>query len=51
MLPLGAVDIGPQLGLPDLPRLPILLYSRVKDSRSREALAALAAAYKGAVRG
>jgi DNA-binding transcriptional LysR family regulator len=51
MLPFGAVDVGPQLGLPDLPRLPILLYSRVKDRRSRGALAALAAAYKGAVRG
>jgi DNA-binding transcriptional LysR family regulator len=50
MLPLGAVDVGPRLGLPELPRLPILLYSRVKDSRSRGALAALAAAYKGAVR-
>jgi DNA-binding transcriptional LysR family regulator len=51
MLPLGAVEIGPQLGLPELPRLPILLYSRVKDGRPGGALAALAAAYKGAVRG
>jgi DNA-binding transcriptional LysR family regulator len=50
MLPFGAVEIGPQLGLPDLPCLPVLLYSRVKDSRSRAALAALAAAYKSAVR-
>jgi DNA-binding transcriptional LysR family regulator len=50
MLPFGAIDVGPQLGLPGLPRLPILLYSRVKDSRSRGALAALAAAYKNAVR-
>jgi DNA-binding transcriptional LysR family regulator len=50
MLPFGAVDVGPQLGLPDLPNLPVLLYSRVKDSRSRGALAALAAAYKSAVR-
>lgn len=51
MLPLGAVDVGQKLGLPDLPRLPILLHSRVKDSRSRNALAALSAAYKSAVRG
>jgi DNA-binding transcriptional LysR family regulator len=50
MLPLGAVEIGPQLGLPELPRLPILFYSRVKDGRTGGALAALAAAYKGAVR-
>jgi DNA-binding transcriptional LysR family regulator len=51
MLPFGAVDAGAQLGLPDLPSLPVLLYSRVKDSRSRSALAALSAAYKSAVRG
>jgi DNA-binding transcriptional LysR family regulator len=51
MLPFGAVDIGPKLGLPDLPRLPVLLHSRVKDSRSRDALAALSAAFKSAVRG
>ncbi len=50
MLPLGAVDTGRRLGLPALPYLPILLYSRVKDSQSRGALAALAAAYKNAVR-
>lgn len=51
MLPLGAVDVGPRLGLPDLPRLPILLHTRVKDGRPREALAALSAAFKNAVRG
>jgi len=51
MLPFGAVDIGRQLGLPELPRLPVMLYSRVKDNRSREALAALAAAFKSAARG
>ncbi|ABF11047.1 DNA-binding transcriptional LysR family regulator [Cupriavidus metallidurans] len=51
MLPWGAVDVGSKLGLPDLPRLPVLLHSRVSDSRSREALAALAAAFKSAVRG
>lgn len=51
MLPFGAVEVGPQLGLPDLPLLPVLLHSRVKDSRSRNALAALSAAFKSAVRG
>ena len=51
MLPLGAVDVGRRLGLPDLPRLPVLLHSRVKESRPRAALAALSAAFKSAVRG
>jgi DNA-binding transcriptional LysR family regulator len=51
MLPFGAVDVGPKLGLPDLPRLPVLLHSRVKDGRPRDALAALSAAFKSAVRG
>jgi len=51
MVPFGAVDVGPRLGLPDLPRLPVLLHSRVKDGRAREALAALSAAFRGAVRG
>jgi DNA-binding transcriptional LysR family regulator len=51
MLPLGAVEVGPKLGLPDLPRLPVLLHSRVKDERARDALAALAAAFRTVVRG
>ncbi len=51
MLPFGAVDVGPKLGLPDLPRLPVLLHSRVKPGRSRSALAALSAAFRSAVRG
>jgi DNA-binding transcriptional LysR family regulator len=51
MLPFGAVDVGPKLGLPDLPRLPVLLHSRVKPGRSRNALAALSAAFRSAVRG
>ncbi|MBC7707044.1 MAG: LysR family transcriptional regulator [Rhodoferax sp.] len=51
MLPFGAVDVGRKLGLPDLPRLPVLLHSRVKDDRSRDALAALSAAFRSAVRG
>ena len=51
MLPFGAVDVGAKLGLPDLPRLPVLLHSRVKDGRPRDALAALSAAFRSAVRG
>jgi DNA-binding transcriptional LysR family regulator len=51
MLPFGAVDVGPRLGLPDLPRLPVLLHTRVRDGRPRDALAALSAAFRSAVRG
>jgi DNA-binding transcriptional LysR family regulator len=51
MLPFGAVDVGPRLRLPDLPRLPVLFHTRVKDGRSHDALAALAAAFRSAVRG
>lgn len=50
MLPLGAVDVGPRLGLPALPRLPILIHSRAKEGRPRDALAALSAAFRSAVR-
>ncbi|MGA0594975.1 LysR family transcriptional regulator [Enterovirga sp. CN4-39] len=51
MVPFGALDVGPKLGLPDLPRLPVLLHSRVTGGRSREVLLALSAAFKSAVRG
>jgi DNA-binding transcriptional LysR family regulator len=51
MLPFGAIDVGPRLGLPDLPRLPVLLHTRVKDGRPRDVLAALSAAFRSAVRG
>ncbi|HKX40663.1 MAG TPA: LysR family transcriptional regulator [Burkholderiaceae bacterium] len=50
MLPFGAVEVGPRLGLPELPRLPVLLHTRVRSGRAREALAALSAAFKSAVR-
>ena len=50
MLPFGAVNVGPKLGLPELPRLPVLLHTRVKGGRPRVALSALAAAFKAAVR-
>ena len=51
MLPFGAVDVGPRLGLPELPRLPVLLHTRVKGGRPREALAALSAAFRSVARG
>lgn len=51
MLPFGALDVGARLGLPDLPRLPVLLHTRVGDGRPRDALAALSAAFRSAVRG
>ncbi|MBC7908388.1 MAG: LysR family transcriptional regulator [Rhodospirillaceae bacterium] len=51
MVPFGAVDVGPRLGLPALPRLPVLLHTRVTDGQPRDALAALSAAFRSAVRG
>lgn len=51
MLPLGAVDVGARLGLPALPRLPVLLHTRNQDGRPRDALTALSAAFRSAVRG
>lgn len=51
MLPLGAVEVGDRLGLPALPRLPILVHSRVSEGRPREALATLSAAFRSVVRG
>jgi DNA-binding transcriptional LysR family regulator len=51
MLTFGAVDVGPKLGLPDLPRLPVLLHSRVKEGRPGDALAALSAAFRSVTRG
>ncbi|USG60226.1 LysR substrate-binding domain-containing protein [Sneathiella marina] len=50
MLPLGANDVGIRLGLPELPSLPILLHTRVRDGRSHTALSELSVAFKGAVR-
>ena len=50
MLPLGAREVGRTLGLPDLPRLPIIVHSRPRDGRARDAVSALIAAFQGAVR-
>jgi hypothetical protein len=49
MLSFGAVDVGPTLGLPDLPSLPIILHSRIGHGRPREAIDALSAAFKAAL--
>ncbi|AWN15709.1 LysR family transcriptional regulator [Salinisphaera sp. LB1] len=46
MLPLGAIDIGRQLGLPELPSLPIMLHSNVKLGRPSAAVDELAAAFR-----
>ncbi|SAH86324.1 LysR family transcriptional regulator [Bordetella ansorpii] len=51
MVPFGALDVGPRLGLPTLPRLPVLLHTRIRSGRASDALAALSAAFKSAVRG
>jgi hypothetical protein len=45
------VDVGARLGLPALPRLPVLLHTRIQEGRPRDALAALSAAFRSAVRG
>lgn len=51
MLPFGAVDVGAKLGLPDIPRLPVLLHTRVREGRAQDALLILAAAFRSVVRG
>ena len=51
MLPFGAVDVGPRLRLPEMPRLPVLLHTRARGGRPQQALAALSAAFQGAIRG
>jgi DNA-binding transcriptional LysR family regulator len=50
MLPLGAQDVGHRLGLPELPHLPVLLHTRIRMGRSRDALDALAAAFRSTAR-
>ncbi|MBN4666705.1 LysR family transcriptional regulator [Pandoraea nosoerga] len=50
MVPFGAVDVGSRLALPELPRLPIVLHTRVRDGRARDALSALCAAFRSVVR-
>ena len=50
MLPLGVIDVGAKLGLPDLPTLPIILHARVKSDRERRAVSTLSAAFKSVAR-
>lgn len=50
MLPLGAIDVGARLDLPELPSLPIVLHTRITGGRPRDALTALGAAFRNAVR-
>jgi len=49
MLPFGVVEVGSRLGLPDLPRLPVVLHFRVSTDEPKAALAALSAAFRSAV--
>ncbi|MCA8882874.1 MAG: LysR family transcriptional regulator [Rhodobacteraceae bacterium] len=51
MLPFGAVDVGATLGLPELPHLPIMLHTRVRDRPARDAIDALASVYRSTARG
>ena len=44
--PPGTVDIGERYGLPSLPPSEVVLHSSLTDKRSREALRALAAAFR-----
>ncbi|WP_208995043.1 LysR family transcriptional regulator [Pseudovibrio sp. Alg231-02] len=49
MLPIGAIDVGEKLGLPDLPTLPIMLHTRVRSGKPSEAVTALTTALKSAM--
>ncbi|AKM31143.1 LysR family transcriptional regulator [Pandoraea faecigallinarum] len=51
MLPFGALDVGEKLGLPEIPRLPVLLHTRVREGRAHDALVTLSAAFRSVVRG
>ena len=51
MLPFGAVDVGPRLRLPEMPRLPVLPAHARQGRPPQQALAALSAAFQGAIRG
>lgn len=43
--PPDTIDLGPRLGLPPLPSLDVMLYSKLSDSRGRRALRTLGAAF------
>jgi DNA-binding transcriptional LysR family regulator len=44
--PAGAIDVGPRLGLPKLPRSDVVLHSRTADPRLASALRVLAATFR-----
>lgn len=46
--PAGAIDLGPQLGLPPLPLAQVVLHSRLKETRAQDVLRTLAATLKAA---
>jgi len=46
ILPFGAVNVGPRLGLPEPPKLPLVLHSRITEGRAFDAVSALSAAYR-----
>lgn len=43
--PADTVDLGPRLGLPPLPSRDVVLYSKLSDVRTRQALRTLGAAF------
>lgn len=47
MLPLGAVEVGERLGLPALPRLPVMMHARRLSGAPGRAVEAIAAAFEG----
>lgn len=50
LLPLGAVDVTERLGLPQLPRFPIVIHARGGNDPARKALDALSLSLKSAIR-
>ena len=44
--PPGTIDLGPQLGLPPLPSLNVMLYSNLSDQQARRSLRTLTAAIR-----
>ncbi len=50
MLPAGVIDLGPQLKLPDLPYLPVVLHTRETDDRAQKALKTLSDVFKDATK-
>ena len=44
--PVGVIEVGEKLGLPQLPRSEVVLHSKLSDARSRSALRTLTAAFR-----